>query len=89
MDMKALVYSYRRGRHTQRANQMLLVVDGVDSKAKAAQLVGRRVVWTSPGRKKKQLFGTVTAPHGGKGTVRARFPTGLPGEALMKEVDVM
>ena len=86
--MKATVVSYRRGRHTQRPNQMLLVADGIDSKSKAAALVGKRVTWTSPGQKKKQLSGTITAPHGRKGVVRARFPKGLPGEAIMKEVDV-
>ena len=86
--MKATVVSYRRGRHTQRSNQMLLVAEGVDSKSKAAALTGKRVVWVSAGRKKKQLSGTITAPHGRKGVVRARFPNGLPGEAIFQDVEI-
>jgi large subunit ribosomal protein L35Ae len=81
---KAVILSFRRGRHTQRTNQFLLDIAGCDTKAKAARFIGRKVVWKSPG--KKEIVGKITAPHGNSGTVRARFQKGLPGTALTQKV---
>ena len=83
---KATILSFRRGRHTQKTNQFLLAIAGCDSKAKASRYIGRKVVWTSPG--KKQIVGKIMAPHGNSGTVRARFPKGLPGTALTQKVKI-
>ncbi len=78
--MKAAIMNYRRGRHTQTPNQALLAFPGVDSRAKAAELEGKRVVWkTTSG---KSIVGKITLPHGSKGIVRARFVKGLPGTAI-------
>lgn len=85
--MKARVLSFRRGRHTQKTNQFLLEIEGVDSRAKASQMIGRRVVWKSPA--KKEIHGKITAPHGNKGALRARFSRGLPGTALGKDIEVI
>ena len=84
---KATVVSFRRGRHTQHTNQFLLEVDGTDSKAKASQLIGKRVVWKSPG--KKEISGKITNTHGNRGVLRARFSRGLPGTVLGKKVDIL
>ena len=86
--MKATILSFRRGRHTQRTNQFLLEVEGVDSRAKAVQLVGRRVEWKSPARSPKTITGKVTSPHGNSGVLRARFSKGLPGEAVRTQVSL-
>jgi large subunit ribosomal protein L35Ae len=86
---KALILSFRRGRHTQRTNQFLLQVNGADTRAKASQYIGRRVVWTAPGRLKKQIFGKITTPHGNNGVLRARFSRGLPGTAVGKRVELL
>ena len=85
--MNALILSFRRGRHTQKTNQFLLEVGTIDSRAKAAQLIGKRVVWKSPGKKK--IFGKITGPHGNNGVVRARFSRGLPGTALGNRVEIL
>ncbi len=84
--MKGKILSYRRGRHTQNVNQMLVEVEGLDSKEKAEKMVGKKLVWKTPGG--KEIEGEITAPHGGKGVVRAKFQRNLPGQAITKEVEV-
>lgn len=83
---RGLLVNYRRGRHTQRTNQFLLEVPGIDSRDKATQLAGRRVIWTTPGG--KQLPGKILGAHGNKGVVRARFSKGLPPQAIGAKADV-
>lgn len=85
--MKAILLSFRRGRHHQDTNQLLLEIEGIDTRAKAAQFIGRKVVWTSPA--KKQIFGKIMSPHGNKGVMRVNFSKGLPGDALTEGVQVM
>lgn len=85
--MKATILSFRRGRHTQTNNQFLLEMEGLDSRGKAARLIGKRVLWKSPS--KKDIFGKITDAHGNKGMVRARFSRGLPGTALGTKVEVL
>ncbi len=85
--MKAVVLNYR-GSHKQQTNkQMLVKVDGVDTKPAAAKLVGKTVTYTTiSGRK---ISGKISAPHGGKGVVRVIFADkGLPGQALGQPVVV-
>jgi large subunit ribosomal protein L35Ae len=89
MGMKAVITNFRRGRHTQRMNQLLLEIPGVDSKALASGFIGKRVKWTSPGRLKKEIFGKITHTHGNNGVVRARFSRGLPGDAIGKKIDIL
>ena len=85
--MKALVVQFRRGRKTYHPRHFLIDV-GADSREKAEKFVGKEVIWTSPGKDKKQIKGKVAAPHGNKGLVRAIFEKGLPGQAVATEVEV-
>jgi large subunit ribosomal protein L35Ae len=85
--MDAVILGFRRGRHTQVNNQFLLEVEGMDSRSKAAKLIGRRVVWKSPGN--KEISGRITDTHGNKGVLRARFSRGLPGTALGKRLEIL
>jgi large subunit ribosomal protein L35Ae len=85
--MKARIVSFRRGRHNFRPNQLLLEVQGLDSKAKASKLIGKKVVWVTPG--KKQIHGKIAACHGNNGVVRARFSKGLPGTAIGKDAEIL
>lgn len=85
--MKATLLSYRRGRHTQTPNQLLLEIEGCDTKAMASGFVGRRVIWKSPSG--KEIYGKITQPHGTSGALRARFSRGLPGDALGKKVEIV
>ena len=84
--MNATILSFRRGRHTQKTNQFLLLIPGVDSTAKASPYIGRKVTWKSPA--KKEINGTITAVHGKNGVVRARFTRGLPGDAIRTSVKI-
>lgn len=85
--MKAIVVSFRRGRHTVRTNQVILELPGVKNRKQAAVFVGKKVVYITEGGKK--LKGTITAPHGNKGRVRARFEKGVPGQIIGKRVEIL
>lgn len=86
--MEGIVVNYRRGRKTQKMNQMVILVAGSDSKDKAIALVGKTVTYTCVGKDKKVISGKVTAAHGSKGAVRALFETGMPGQAIGAKVEV-
>lgn len=84
---KALVVQFRRGRKTYKPRHFLIDV-GADSREKAEKFVGKEIIWTSPGKDKKQIKGKIAAPHGNKGLVRAIFEKGLPGQAVATEVEL-
>ena len=86
--MKGKVIQFRRGRHIVHERHFLIEVEGVSDRAKAEKLVGKEVVWTSPGKLKKEIKGKISAPHGNNGVVRAIFEKGLPGQALATTVEV-
>ena len=77
---KGIVTSYRRGKHLQHPNQVLLKFDEITSRAEAATLVGHKVKWIS--EVGKEFLGKVLAVHGNSGVVRAKFRTNLPGQAI-------
>ncbi len=84
--MKGLIVSFRRGRHTQTNNQMIIKVESVNDKEKAAGLVNKEVVFkTQTG---KEIKGKITNVHGNSGAVRALFEKGMPGQALAKNVEI-
>lgn len=80
--MEGRISAFRGSFRRKSGNQMIVLIDSVTDKAKAQALVGKSVVWTSPGKDRKQLKGRISAPHGGKGAVRAIFETGMPGQSL-------
>lgn len=84
--MEAQITSFRRGRKTQYNNQMIIQAKGIDNKEKAAALVGKKVVWTSPA--KKEIKGEVRSTHGGKGAVRVLFEKGMPGQSVGDKVSI-
>ena len=86
--MKAIVAHFRQSRHTQYPNRPILIIDGVDSREKAAQMIGKKVVWVSPGKQKKRITGKITGAHGNKGAMHALMDKGLPGQVLGKEITV-
>ncbi len=84
--MRGLVINVRRGRKHTHKYQVIIRVDGVSTRAQASQLVGKRVVWVSPSG--KRFTGKITAPHGTKGAVRARFARGVPGQMIGSVVEI-
>ena len=84
--MDGTISNFRGGRHTQHSSQMIIVVDGVDSKDKAAPLVGKKAVWTSPAG--KEIKGEVKAAHGNKGALRVAFEKGMPGQSISTKIKI-
>ncbi|MBR9676651.1 50S ribosomal protein L35ae [Candidatus Woesearchaeota archaeon] len=82
--MQGTIASFRGGRHTQYNNQMIVIVDGVDSKDEAQKLVGKTVTWTTSTDKK--IKGQVRSAHGNKGAIRVLFETGMPGQSITTKV---
>lgn len=87
--MEGVIINFRRGRKTMYTNQMILEVEGYDGREKSGELVGKKVVWTASGKKKKQLKGEIRAVHGNKGAVRAKFDTGMPGQSVGTKVEIL
>ena len=85
--MKAIVLDFRGGKSTQKCNQCLGRVRGVDTKALASRLLGKRVVCkTASG---KAISGKVMRTHGNNGVVCARFARGLSIGDLRKGIEIL
>ncbi len=83
--MKGIVVQFRRSRTRIHERHYLLDV-GTATRAEAKKLAGKAVVWKSSAG--KAIHGVISDAHGNKGLVRARFETGLPGQAVTTEVEV-
>jgi large subunit ribosomal protein L35Ae len=83
--MRAVIHNYRRSIKTTSGNQMIVVVEGVDSRDKAKAYVGKAVIYATG---KKDIKGQVRSTHGNKGALRVLFETGMPGQAIGKEVTI-
>lgn len=86
--MTAVIVNFRGSLKRKSERQMIVQVDGVESKDAAQQLVGKTVSWVAPGKKKTTITGKVSAPHGRNGAVRVIFERGMPGQSLGTEVSV-
>ena len=82
--MEAMIISFRRARHHTYDNQMILSIEGVDTREKATKLIGKTVVWNSPAE--KEISGKVSGAHGNNGCVRTLFESGMPGQSLGSKV---
>ena len=84
--MQGTIANFRRGRHTQKDRQMIIIVKGIDKKEKTKDLIGKEVIWKSPVG--KELKGKVSNAHGNKGAMRVLFDTGMPGQAIGEKVEI-
>jgi large subunit ribosomal protein L35Ae len=84
--MRVIFIGYKGGRHTQHSKYALIKVDGVDDKRGTGKYIGRKVIWTSP--KGSHLIGKIIGSHGRKGTLKAKFRKGLPGQAIGTELKI-
>ncbi len=84
--MEGTIASFRRGRHTQTNNQMLIYVNGITNNDKAKPLIGKSIKWKSPSG--KEFVGKVASTHGNKGALRVIFEKNLPGQSLGNKVQV-
>ena len=83
--MQAVIHNYKRSIHKPSPNQMIVVVDGVESREQAKPYVGKTVLYNTG---KKDIKGEVRSPHGNKGALRVLFETGMPGQAIGKQVKI-
>ncbi len=86
--MEAIISNFRRSRHTTYDNHMIILVDGVDNREKAAKLIGKSVTWIAPGKEKKEFKGKISAAHGNKGALRVLFEKGMPGQSVGNKVNI-
>jgi len=84
--MQGTIINFRRGQTTMTGNQMIVEVADYD-KAKSAKLIGKKVVFKTPGN--KEIRGTVTGTHGNRGAIRVRFNKGMPGQAVSQKVEIV
>ncbi len=84
--MKGIILSFRRGRHHQYNNQMIVLPKDINTREDAQKLIGKEVVFkTQTG---KEIRGKISATHGNKGAVRVVFEKGMPGQSLNQEVEI-
>jgi len=83
--MNGTIHNYRRNRHDYTGDQMIVVVDGIDSREKAKTLVGKKVVYSTG---KKDISGEIRSAHGNSGALRVLFETGMPGQAIGTQVSI-
>ena len=76
---------FRRGRKTIHERHFLLDL-GMKNREEAKKLAGKAVEWKSPAG--KIIKGKISDAHGNKGLVRAIFEKGLPGQAILNEIEV-
>tara|TARA_Y100000034_G_C6715093_1_gene316075 strand:- start:233 stop:490 length:258 start_codon:yes stop_codon:yes gene_type:complete len=84
--MEGLITSYRRSKHCQTPNQVIVAVPSIDTKEKASELVGKKVTWTTPAN--NLITGEVRSSHGNSGAIRVLFEKGMPGQALATKVKI-
>lgn len=84
--MEGVIVNFRGSRRVKKGNHMIIEVKGLESKEKASNLVGKKVVWkTSSG---KVISGKVASAHGNSGALRAIFETGMPGQSIGAKVEI-
>ncbi|XP_034238393.1 60S ribosomal protein L35a [Thrips palmi] len=99
---KAIFSGYKRGLRNQHENTALLKVDGARTKEDSDFYVGKKVVYvyrsknktSVPGKTKlktktRAIWGKITRPHGCRGSVRAKFTSNLPSQAMGRHVRIM
>jgi large subunit ribosomal protein L35Ae len=84
--MEGIIVNYRGSRRVKHTLQMIVEVHGVTTKDKATSLVGKKVTWTTPG--KKLMNGVVSGAHGNSGALRVRFDVGMPGQSIGQKVKI-
>ncbi len=86
-NMKAQIVSYRRSRNTQKQNQMIVEVEGVNTRKKAESFLEKTFVFVTA--TKKEIKSKAVNLHGNSGALRVLFERGMPGQSLGKEVKIL
>ena len=84
--MEGVIVNFRRARHHTYHTHLIVKFNGVESREEAKKLIGKKVSWLSPSKKK--ISGVVKAAHGNKGAVRVIFEKGMPGQSIGTKVEL-
>lgn len=84
--MEGTISNFRLGGNIQYPNELIIVIEGINSKEEASKLTSKKVVWTTPTG--KEILGKITKAHGNKGAIRVKFERGLPGQAIGTKVKI-
>jgi large subunit ribosomal protein L35Ae len=85
--IKGIILNYRLGPFTQHNKELLTRVLRIQNESEASKYIGRKVIWRSTSGKK--IVGKIIGIHGKNGVMRVRFRTGLPGQAIGTNVDII
>ncbi|MHC1589454.1 MAG: 50S ribosomal protein L35ae [Candidatus Hecatellaceae archaeon] len=85
--LEGFIVNFRRGPKTQKADELIVEIPEVNSRAKASPLIGRKVLLKLG--EEKTIVGKVVSTHGGKGRLRVRLRKGLPGQLLTTRVRIV
>ena len=79
--MKGIIINY----HIAYTKEVLVKVQGITDKKKAARLIGKKAIWKD-GR--VEHVGQVTGVHGSSGTMKFKFKKPLPAKCLAKPIEI-
>jgi len=83
-EREGLILNYRIGMKTQYPRVCLIKVMDVNP-SYSKQMIGWKVGWPADDPK---IYGKIVGFHGRKGTLRAKFKRGVPGQALNSRVKI-
>ena len=84
--MKGIIVNYRLSRHVQSNTHLIVQVEGISTREKAQELVGKEVSWKSPAD--REIKGKVASAHGNSGALRVIFEKGMPGQSIANSVEI-
>ncbi|MBI2651745.1 50S ribosomal protein L35ae [Candidatus Woesearchaeota archaeon] len=84
--MDGSIVNFRRGRHTQKMNHIIIYLSDISNRKEASKLVGKTAIWKSPAG--KEIHGKIASAHGNKGAVRVIFEKGMPGQSVGQKVEI-
>jgi len=93
--VKGIFTGFRRGKTTQKEQQALLRIKGLNDRKDTTFYQGKRVAYIYKAKNLKNntkfrvRWGTISGAHGNNGQVRARFQKNLPPRAMGGPVRVM
>lgn len=86
--MEGIISNYRQGRHHQKNNQMVVIVESIKSREDARKVIGKKVVWKNNIGKKIEISGKISNVHGNKGALRVHFEKGMPGQSVGTKINI-
>ncbi|MFB0558308.1 MAG: 50S ribosomal protein L35ae [Candidatus Bathyarchaeia archaeon] len=84
-EREGLILHYRIGMKTQYPRVCLIKVMDVNP-SDSKQMIGWKVGWPANNPK---IYGKIVGFHGRKGTLKAKFKRGVPGQALNSRVKII